>query len=53
LQIDDVAVFIKAEHLCVASRGVNDVGCTTLTSSLHGQFLTESTRHQLHSLLSL
>ena len=29
LQTDDVAVLIDADHLCVASRGVNDVNSST------------------------
>ena len=53
LKIEDVAVIIKAEHLCVASRGINDTGCATLTTSLHGQFLEDTKRTELYSLLSL
>jgi len=52
MKIEDVAVFIKAEHLCVASRGINHTGCATLTSSLHGQFL-DAKRQELLTLLSL
>lgn len=53
MQIEDVAVIIKAEHLCVASRGVQHTGCTTVTSSLHGDFLTEARSRQLYSLLGV
>ena len=53
LKIEDVAVIIKAEHLCVASRGINDTGCATLTTSLHGQFREDTKRTELYSLLSL
>lgn len=53
MNIEDVAVIIKAEHLCVASRGINDVGCATLTNSFHGRFLTDSKRNELFTLLSI
>ena len=53
MNIEDVAVIIKAEHLCVASRGINDTGCNTLTSSLHGQFLTDARRSELFAMLSV
>ena len=53
MNIEDVAVIIKAEHLCVASRGINDTGCTTLTNSLHGQFLTDARRSELFAMLSV
>ncbi len=53
LRVEDVAVIIKAEHLCVASRGINDIGCTTITNSLHGAFLTEPKRNELFAMLSI
>jgi GTP cyclohydrolase I len=53
MNIGDVAVIIKAEHLCVASRGVNHTGCTTVTNSLHGQFLEPAKRSELFQLLSI
>lgn len=53
MQIEDVAVIIKAEHLCVASRGVNHTGCATLTSSLHGQFLEAERSNQLYRMLAI
>lgn len=51
--IEDVAVVIKAEHLCVASRGVHDIGCSTITSSLHGDFQTDKRNNQLYALLAV
>jgi len=51
--IEDVAVIIKAEHLCVAARGVNDTGCFTITSSLHGQFLQEAQSSKLYAMLAI
>lgn len=47
LQTDDVAVVIDADHLCVASRGVNDVNSSTITSSYHGKFLNDGVRKEL------
>jgi GTP cyclohydrolase I len=53
MNIEDVAVIIKAEHLCVASRGVNHTGCSTVTSSLHGEFQTDSGSRKLNALLAI
>lgn len=53
MHIEDVAVVIKAVHLCVASRGVHDTGCSTITSSLHGEFLTDKRSNQLYALLAV
>lgn len=41
LQTQDVAVFIKAHHLCVASRGVEDNRSVTRTSFFGGKFRKE------------
>lgn len=38
LQHSDVAVLLEADHLCVASRGINDTNSTTVTSSYSGRF---------------
>ncbi len=38
LRTDDVAVYIKAKHYCVISRGVEDVNSQTITSDLRGAF---------------
>lgn len=53
MDIEDVAVLIKAEHLCVASRGVNHTGCSTVTSSMYGEFLTEQGSKRLYAMLSV
>ena len=53
MNIEDVAVIINAEHLCVASRGIHHTGCSTVTSSLHGQFLTEARSAQLYAMLAV
>ena len=49
LQTDDVAVIIDADHLCVASRGVNDVNSSTITSSYQGKFLNDGIRKEFIS----
>ena len=49
LQTDDVAVLIDADHLCVASRGVNDVNSSTITSSYNGKFINDETRKEFLS----
>ena len=49
LQTDDVAVIIDADHLCVASRGVNDVNSSTITSSYQGKFLNDEIRKEFIS----
>lgn len=41
LETDDIAVMIEAEHLCVASRGVEDTGSSTVTSKLGGGFKSD------------
>ena len=47
LGTEDVAVVIDANHMCVASRGVNDVNSSTITSSFNGKFLNEAVRSEL------
>ncbi|HMN50400.1 MAG TPA: GTP cyclohydrolase I FolE [Ignavibacteriaceae bacterium] len=46
LQTEDVAVIIDADHLCVASRGVQDVNSSTVSSSYHGKFLNHNVREE-------
>lgn len=41
LGTDNVAVVIDASHYCVKSRGVEDVGSSTVTSKLGGGFKTD------------
>ena len=47
LGTEDVAVIIDANHMCVASRGVNDVNSSTVTSSYNGKFLNEAVKAEL------
>lgn len=46
LQTNDVAIVIDADHLCVASRGIQDVNSSTVTSSYHGKFLNPKIREE-------
>ena len=49
LQTEDVAVLIEADHLCVMSRGVNDVTSSTITAEYGGLFLEEGYRSEFLS----
>ncbi len=35
---DDVAVLISAQHMCVASRGIQDINTSTITAEYFGRF---------------
>jgi len=52
LGTENVAVVINAEHLCVSSRGVCDVGCSTITSSYHGLFSDSEKRNEFNRHLN-
>lgn len=41
LDTDDIAVVVDAQHYCVKSRGVEDVGSSTVTSKLGGVFKSD------------
>ena len=41
LKTDDIAVSVNAQHFCVKSRGVEDVGSSTITSKVGGVFKTD------------
>jgi len=51
LQTEHVAVIIEADHLCVASRGVEDTHSDTVTAHYSGKFNNEQTRNELMTLL--
>ena len=46
LDTEDVAVVIEADHMCVASRGVNDTHSSTVTSKYSGKFLDPNTKKE-------
>lgn len=52
LQTEDVAVIIDAEHMCVATRGVEDTGSSTVTAHYSGKFEETSFRTELFNHLS-
>jgi GTP cyclohydrolase I len=43
LETDNIAVVVDAQHFCVKSRGVEDVGSSTVTSKLGGMFRKDPT----------
>jgi GTP cyclohydrolase I len=51
LQMKDVAVYIEAKHLCVASRGVEDTRAETVTSYFGGKFEKSENRETFYSFL--
>ncbi|MEX6687818.1 GTP cyclohydrolase I FolE [Danxiaibacter flavus] len=53
LNTDDVAVVIDAKHMCVASRGVNDVTSSTVTSFYGGKFKEDSVKQEFLKYLEL
>jgi GTP cyclohydrolase IA len=53
LQTEDVAVLIDAKHLCVSSRGVNDVNSATVTAQYSGRFQEESVKAEFLKYLEL
>lgn len=46
LNTDDVAVVIDADHMCVQSRGVQDIKSSTVTSYYGGKFQNENTKNE-------
>ncbi|MDX1903288.1 MAG: GTP cyclohydrolase I FolE [Thermonemataceae bacterium] len=46
LQTEDIAVIIDAKHLCVSSRGIQDVNSATVTAFYEGKFKEESTKKE-------
>lgn len=41
LQTENVAVVLRAQHFCVLTRGIQDDNSYTITSSLHGSFMSD------------
>lgn len=46
VQCENVAIIIEATHLCVSSRGVQDITSSTVTSSYGGLFEQDSYKNQ-------
>jgi len=53
LGTEDVAVIIDAKHMCVCSRGVEDVNSGTITAEYSGKFKNFETKKEFLSLLEL
>ena len=53
LKTDDVAVVIDAKHYCVAMRGVEDSGSSTVTSAFSGAFTDAARRDEFLKYLTL
>lgn len=52
LQTEDVAVVIEASHLCVSSRGIQDVSSLTVTSEYCGKFNDPQLREEFMRYVS-
>ena len=54
LETDNVAVVVNAQHYCVKSRGIQDVGSSTVTSRLGGIFRTDpAARNEFMNIVKL
>jgi len=53
LQTEDIAVLIEADHLCVASRGIQDITSKTVTSEYSGKFLDTKTREEFFRYIGI
>jgi len=53
LGTEDVACIIDAKHLCVNSRGIEDVASSTVTSEYGGKFKEESVKRELLDYIKL
>lgn len=51
LQIEDVAVHIEADHLCVSARGIQDTNSSTTTSYFGGRFREPTLKREFLSKL--
>ena len=53
LDTDNIAVVVDAQHYCVKSRGVEDVGSSTVTSKLGGVFKSDpSVRNEFMNIVN-
>lgn len=46
-----VGVVVKAQHMCVASRGIRHSGCDTITSAMRGCFMEGAARAEFMALI--
>ena len=52
LGTEDVAVLMEGKHLCVSSRGVEDINSSTITVEYSGKFLEKDTREEFLKYIS-
>lgn len=53
LSTEDVAVYVDSKHMCVASRGVQDINSSTITTAFSGKFLEESYRKEFFAAIQI
>ncbi len=53
LNTEDVAVLVDATHMCVASRGVQDVNSSTVTADYSGKFQDPETKREFLKYVEL
>ncbi len=53
LGTEDVAVIIDAHHMCVSSRGIQDITSSTVTAEYGGKFKKEQTRSEFLKYIEL
>jgi GTP cyclohydrolase IA len=53
LQTENVAVFLEANHLCVASRGIKDTNSSTITTFYGGRFMSDEMKNQFLNYISV
>lgn len=49
----DVACVIDAKHLCVNSRGIRDIDCSTVTAEFGGKFKEESVKREFLDYINM
>lgn len=52
LKTEDVAVVIDASHLCVSSRGIQDINSRTITSQYFGKFQDDNVKNEFLKLVT-
>jgi GTP cyclohydrolase I len=52
LKTDDVAVVIDAAHMCVSSRGIQDINSRTITSQYFGKFQDDNVKNEFLKLVT-
>lgn len=53
LNTKDVACVIDAKHLCVNSRGINDISSSTVTAEYGGRFKTEESKREFLNYIQI